>query len=144
MEPKEYTAWDPKYLLNIKKLDNEHKEIINFINDALKHCNGNREEEIKYFNTRIQIILKYIAKHFSAEEEMMEKTNFPHYEEHKAEHGKIFISVVKIMTEIEMGKREIDLLGFMQYIRKWCLEHILTHDKGGVEYFKKWEEQNGK
>jgi len=133
---KNHINWSDSYSMGVKLIDDQHKGLVNFVNDLFDHSNGKENEERIYFSTVIQQAVKYIKEHFQAEERLMIGTKFSGYAEHKKVHDEFTITVVKSVKDFEAGKRLV-LEKFAYFLKDWVLTHIAVMDKQYADYFKK-------
>jgi hemerythrin len=132
-----YVSWRQEYSVGVDEIDYQHKDLLNLVNYAMNHCTGNKEEERKFFDGIIENVIKHLKDHFSTEEKIMEKTNYPKYNEHKDEHDKTIDFLIKNTEEIKQGKIELNLFEITEYVKNWILGHVPEHDKEASVYFKK-------
>jgi hemerythrin len=123
----QYIRWSPSYSVGVKLIDDQHKGLLDFVNDLTKHSTGNEEEERKYFEKAIGQAVNYIKVHFATEEKIMTTTKFQGYAEHKKAHDDFIIAVVKSIKDFESGKRLV-LLNFSTFLKDWILSHIAIMD----------------
>jgi hemerythrin len=133
---KEHVSWSNTYSLGVKLIDDQHKGLIDFVNDLFNHASGNEKRERAYFAEVIQQAVQYIKEHFQAEEKLMIGTKFPGYAEHKKVHDEFTLTVVKAVKDFEAGKRLV-LEKFALFLRDWILTHIAIMDRQYADYFRK-------
>ena len=122
--------------MGIKLIDDQHKELLNLVNEFLSHSSGNEADEQVYFKSVIDHAVNYIKTHFATEEKIMLATKFPEYDEHKKEHEKFVLTVVKTAKEYDAGKRMV-LRNFANFLKEWVLTHVAIVDVKYSHYFKK-------
>jgi len=132
----ELIAWTNKFACGVKIIDDQHKGLVDLINDMYNHATGNNKQEHDYFNKVIQELVNYVKTHFAAEERIMIATKFSGYIEHKKEHEKFIHTVVESIHDYESGKR-YTLSTFSRFLKDWVLSHIAMVDKQYFEYFTK-------
>jgi len=135
-QSKEYVAWSDSYSMGVKLIDDQHKGLINFVNDLFSHATGNEEEERAYFKEVIQQAVQYIKEHFQTEEKLMIGTKFPGYAEHKKTHDDFTLAVVQSVKDFENGKRLV-LKKFAYFLKDWVLSHVAGTDVQYAHYFRK-------
>jgi hemerythrin len=136
MQKTGYVFWRPEFSVGVEKLDNQHKELLNLVNDSISCCTGNAETERIFFDKIIRIGLDYLENHFSTEEQIMIKGGYQHYHTHKTEHDNMIKNVTNMVNDIESGKTPLNLLQFALFLRDWFLNHISTFDKPAEDCFK--------
>jgi hemerythrin len=132
----EHVAWSNSYSLGIKVIDDQHKALLDFVNDLFNHATGNEKDERAYFQEVIQQAVLYVKDHFATEEKYMVATKFPGYAEHKKAHDSFTLTVVNSVKEFQSGKRLV-LHKFAYFLKDWVLSHIAVMDKQYSEYFWK-------
>ncbi|MCL2243084.1 MAG: bacteriohemerythrin [Treponema sp.] len=133
---REMVSWSNKLSCGIKIIDEQHKGLVDLVNDMFNHATGNSVQEHDYFNRVIHEALKYVKNHFSTEEKIIIATKYPEYAEHKKEHDAFVLAVANNMREYQSGNR-LTLSQFTRFLRDWILSHIAYQDKRYFEYFKK-------
>jgi hemerythrin-like metal-binding protein len=133
----DFIVWQPEYSIGVVEIDYQHKELLNLVNYTINNCTGNKIEEKKYFNKIIDGTIKQMKEHFSTEERIMEKTNYPKYNDHKSEHEKVIKELSEIVEGIKDGTIELKLIEIASFLKDWILDHIPRYDKDAKEYFLK-------
>jgi hemerythrin len=123
----EHVYWSNSYSMGIKLIDEQHKGLLDFVNDLLNHSTGNEKEEREYFAKAIGEAVNYVKVHFATEEKIMLATKFLDYPEHKKAHEDFILAVVKNVKDFEGGKRLV-LLNFSNFLKDWILSHIAIMD----------------
>jgi len=139
---KNHVTWSNTYSMGVKLIDDQHKGLLDFVNDVFNHASGNEREERAYFGLVIQQAVQYIKEHFQAEEKLMIGTKFPGYAEHKKVHDEFTLTVVKSVKDFEAGKRLV-LEKFAYFLKDWVLSHIAIMDKQYADYFRKIATRKG-
>jgi len=137
----ELVTWNNKLMCGVKVIDDQHKGLVDLVNDMFKHATGNGAQEREYFNKVIQEAVNYVKFHFATEEKIILATKFPGFAEHKKEHDNFVLAVVENIREYESGKR-YTLFTFTRFLRDWILSHIAFMDKQYFEYFRKIATRN--
>ncbi len=127
-----YMKWEPGFNLGIPEIDNQHKRIIDLINDLNKAFVENDT------NQRIGKILdelsEYADYHFKTEEKYFEVSNFPLMNEHIAQHEYFISKVEDFRKKFESGQPITFRL--MKFLRGWLTNHILDADREYVVIIK--------
>jgi hemerythrin len=137
MQKTEYTVWRSEFSVGVEEIDNQHKELLNLVNDSINHSTGNTEAERSFFDRIIRIGINYLQNHFSTEEQIMIKTGYQGYDAHKIEHDAMIKNLTEIIDNIEAKKTTLNLLQFSLFLRDWFLNHIPSFDKPAEECFKR-------
>ncbi|MCL1928039.1 MAG: bacteriohemerythrin [Treponema sp.] len=131
-----HVSWSDSYSMGIKIVDDQHKGLLDFVNELFAHATGNEEEERAWFKEVIQQAVQYIKEHFTTEEKYMKATRFPGFDEHKKTHDEFTLTVVKSVKDFETGKRLV-LEKFAYFLKDWVLSHVAVMDRQYSDYFRK-------
>jgi len=131
-----HISWSNHYSMGIKLIDDQHKGLVDFVNDLFNHSTGKEDEERAYFKDVIQVAVSYVKTHFATEEKYMLVTKFPGYAEHKKVHDEFILTVVQAVKDFESGKRLV-LEKFAYFLKDWVLSHVAGQDVLYAQYFKK-------
>jgi len=132
----ELITWTNKFACGIKVIDDQHKGLVDLVNEMFNHVTGNNVQEKDYFNRVIQEIVKYVKNHFATEEKILILSKYSGYREHKKEHESFIREIATNIRDFQAGKR-FTLSSFTRYIKDWILSHIALMDKQYFEYLKK-------
>jgi hemerythrin len=72
-------------------------------------------------------LISYTRYHFTAEERLMQKYNYPEFREHQAEHVKLAGQVEHFINDYAEGETQIDDK-VMEFLKHWLVDHILNTD----------------
>jgi len=136
-----HVTWSHTYSMGVKLVDDQHKGLLNFVNDLFNHATGDEYEEREYFKSVIKQAVKYIKEHFMTEEKLMTATKFPGYMEHKKVHDEFTMTVLKSVKDFESGKRLV-LEKFAYFLKDWVLTHVAVMDVKYADYFRKIATRN--
>jgi hemerythrin len=131
----ELVKWSATFSVGIKLIDDQHKGLLDLVNDMFNHSTGDEASERAYFQKIIQTTVDYVKVHFATEEKIMIATKFPGYAEHKRAHDVFVLTVVDNIRDFEAGKK-FTLAGFTKFLKEWVLTHIAIMDKQYFSYFK--------
>ena len=129
-------TWTTKFECGIKLIDDQHRGLVELVNEMFNHVTGNDTQEHNYFKRVINDAVSYVKTHFATEEKLMLATKFEGYAEHKKEHDSFVLAVVENIKDYEAGKR-LTLSSFTRFLKDWVLSHIALMDKKYFDYFKK-------
>jgi hemerythrin len=132
----ELIAWSHTFSVGIKIIDDQHKGLLDLVNDMFNHAIGDAPSEYAYFKSVIMKAVDYVKVHFATEEKIMLATRFPGYMEHKKAHDTFVLNVVANIKDFEAGKK-FTLATFTRFLKDWILTHIAVMDKEYFDYFKK-------
>jgi hemerythrin-like metal-binding protein len=125
--------WDEKYSVGIQSIDNQHKQIF-VILDTLYNSLKIGSAEI-VLDQIIPELENYTILHFQKEEFFFKRFNYAKSEEHIREHEDFKRNIVKIKTEMQLGRISVSF-DLMIFLKKWIDNHILVVDKKYIECFR--------
>ena len=131
-----HVYWSESYSMGIKLIDDQHKGLLDFVNELFVHASGNEEEERAWFKEAIQQAVQYIKEHFTTEEKYMRATRFHGYAEHKKTHDEFTLAVIRSVKDFQAGKRLV-LEKFAYFLKDWVLTHVAIMDRQYSDYFRK-------
>lgn len=136
--------------LNVEEMQKTHEDEIQILNEidklAIQYSMDKSEEKHSLLEANIRTYLEHVKKHFTNEERLMKKYDFPSYEMHKMAHD-MFLQDIGIT--IKQWEKFGDINKIVNFIRKspeWIVLHINTVDDPTSTYIarKMVEEVEGK
>jgi hemerythrin-like metal-binding protein len=124
-------VWNVNFLTGVDEIDDQHRILVNTLNEANAKLEGNSSAEFLEQITRD--LLSYALYHFETEEELMTEYGYGEErtedaESHLQQHRSFSAKVVAVRDGLKAGtliSRE-DLLSFLN---NWLVNHILHTDK---------------
>lgn len=117
--------WNENFSIGISELDEEHKFLINIINELLDSMRLKQSKEA--FPAIFLKLNEYIEMHHAHEELYMKNSNYPNLDEHHQEHIKFYESVQNLQklhdTNLLFAKNLLNTLC------DWVINHICSSDK---------------
>jgi len=120
--------WKKEYSVNIQELDEQHKLLIQMINDLhgliVRKSNPGAVCEV------LERLIHYTRTHFDDEETLMRNSDFPGYEAHKARHDQ-FIGEVEALerrAKISQGSEQLVGMEMLFKLKDWLVDHIVVMD----------------
>ena len=129
-----------KMALGIKSIDEQHKELLNIINQLTTTIKENSQK--RDILTIVNQLIKYAKFHFNEEEKLFDKFNYKESIEHKHEHTKFLDKFNELENNIinnttYKNKSAIEISeDVFNFLTKWFIEHIIGNDRKYVELFK--------
>ena len=127
--------WESSLETGHEKIDGQHKQLILALNNLIAaFTSGNEKEKAE---ETMEFLTAYSIKHFSMEEDLMEKCEYPGYLEHKRLHEG-FREVLKDLTKKlrNDGPTETLIYEIISTIRDWLINHIKGDDFRMATYVK--------
>lgn len=121
-----FINWDDSYSVGVVLIDNQHKRLIQIINELHDAMGAGKGKEI--LGKVLFELVQYVNTHFKTEEEYMVKYNYNEYESHRYEHEKLTDEVKRFHEDFKDGKAVLTI-EIMNFLRNWLMDHILVKDK---------------
>ncbi|MDR3115755.1 MAG: bacteriohemerythrin [Treponema sp.] len=140
MEKEVFVAWEDRYSVGIPSIDEQHKELLVLTNKLYDACRDGEEKARAYFKEVIRGAVDYVQFHFTSEERIMERINFPELATHKVQHTSFVKQVLEEVKSFESGKSFVPN-NFVRFLRDWILTHIALSDIKYAEYLQALKKQ---
>ena len=115
------------------EIDEQHQRLFELANQLLD-ANAQRNAHMALLQA-MAFLGGYIEYHFTAEEFVMKKTRFPHFESHKAIHDTLRGGVLEIAQTVQqMGACEDLVRSVSALIRVQFVNHIRAMDRQFASY----------
>ena len=121
-----FLEWKDEYSVGIDSIDQDHKKLINLINQLQTAINFSTGEEFE--REALDAALDYTKHHFAFEEKMLSDNGYPEYDAHKAEHQKMIDKVDQLMTNYSSVPHDT-LLDAHAFLKNWLIHHINGTDQ---------------
>ena len=128
MAEKTVVQWQSSYSVGMKLIDEQHMELINLTNKLFSNCLAGQENTRAAFLQVIREVVDYVSYHFSTEEKIMERVEYPGFAIHKQQHGDFIREVISKVDDFNAGKPRAPL-AFVYFLRDWVLHHVAVSDK---------------
>ncbi|MDE7168912.1 MAG: hemerythrin family protein [Mucispirillum sp.] len=153
MNKAEMLEWVNELNMGDYALDTHTKEFLRKTNEFLDARNvGNGEERIDSF---LNYLTEYAQKNFAAQDELMQRIDYPSLLDHQEAHKEFIRNVAKLykkrilLKRVNVPKDEYDERGIdgvltdtSDFVRDWYHSHLLYMDKRLSDYYN--HEYSGK
>lgn len=127
-------AWDDKYSVEIQEIDEQHKRLIEIINELYAALSSNSShDQVAHV---LDELVDYTKVHFAVEETLMRIFSYEEYDEHKAIHDNIVSKVLNFQTKFLQGDTKVGM-ELLLFLKDWLFDHINSVDKRYVKTFHK-------
>jgi len=122
-----------RYSVLVDAMDADHQRIFDYINriHAMTKARESMQAQIDVFRD----LAAFTREHFAREEELMEAKGFPGLNEQRDQHRNLLETVDGYIAAGERGEK-INLIGAMNFLNQWLLNHIMKSDQQYGEYFQ--------
>lgn len=121
-----HATFDDSLVTGNNLIDGQHMELIGKINKLVDCCEEGRGkiEAIKM----LDYLAEYTEFHFSAEEDLQEKINYPGLAEHRQKHEEFKKSVSELYAMLDEQEGPTD--AFVEAVNKNVIQWLYGHIKG--------------
>ncbi len=127
----QFLEWKDDYSVGIDSIDQQHKKLINLINQlqtAIDYSTGKEFEQ-----EALDELVDYTKTHFSYEEGLLRDNDYPGYEDHKIQHEKMFKKVEEVLSNYEHDQ-DSAMSDAVEFLKDWLIKHINGTDKEYSSY----------
>ncbi len=117
--------WSDSLSVGIDSIDNQHKKLIDLINELFKHINSGSAKET--VGKTLGALVDYTGTHFQNEEKLFAKYDYPEQMNHKEMHRKLVAQVVEFQNQFKNGEKDVSL-ELMEFLKDWLIKHIKQTD----------------
>ena len=122
----EIIQWNETLSVSNSLIDSQHKRLVSLINELHTAMKEGRGKEV--LQKILDDLITYTKEHFATEEKMMQKANFPFYNQHKLEHDNLTKKAVELQSSYRSGNAPLTL-DVMTFLKNWLVNHIMGSDK---------------
>jgi hemerythrin len=118
--------WLDEYSVNVKGIDFQHQQLLELVNNlhaAVEACiDKNRLKDL------LLELVEFTRMHFSTEEQLMKKYDYPDLVKHHKEHRILLHHMNDLVIAVSSGKYPTFYSDY-DVSTDWALVHIAEHDK---------------
>jgi len=117
---------DDNLKLDVAEIDSQHETLIGLVNrihEAMLQGSGKA-----VLDALLSELLEHTRAHFSYEEQLMSQYNYPGYEEHKSQHGRLMQHIVSLTERYYNGELLLSFAVVLE-LKGWATVHIEKSDK---------------
>lgn len=123
-----YLHWSNDLNTGIEVIDNQHKRIVDYINELDSASETGNAAAVNHV---LGQLVDYTISHFSFEEELQQRANYPFLKAHKRVHEMFKKHVVEFQQRAKKGEDVTAEL--LSMLRIWLVNHIKGDDADYVE-----------
>jgi hemerythrin-like metal-binding protein len=127
--------WTPDLSVGVEEIDGQHRELFLRINRLVEAV---KRSECKYvIGDVMKFLHEYVVEHFGDEEAIMLRHEYPHYEEHRAQHAGFIEGLADMEEELKNEESSYTRSVYTnQMVVDWIINHISKLDKELGRYLK--------
>ena len=116
-----FFKWSPDYSVNIKTIDDQHKELVNILNRLFVAVS--KREGDKAIAGILDALVSYTQTHFALEERLMHQAKYKDIKPHMAEHKKLLTQLDQLCNKHLVEEKPI-YFEMLSFLKTWLKEHI--------------------
>jgi hemerythrin-like metal-binding protein len=124
-------SWNENYSVKIKDIDDQHKKLIDLINELHYAMKSGRGKEV--VGKILLELVKYTEQHFSFEEKLFTKYNYPEGRTHSKTHQDLIDQLNEFISKYDSGQNTLSI-ELMNFLRDWLTNHIMGTDKKYISF----------
>lgn len=118
---KRFIKWKDAYSVGIQSIDKDHKKLLGMINQLQTAVHYTTDDAM--IDIILDDLLDYTKYHFSREEDMLQKFNYPDFEQHKHQHETMIAQITKHIENYRSSSSH-NMNELTQYLKSWLINHI--------------------
>ena len=125
--------WSENYRIGIDAVDDQHKELFRLTGELSRSIQEDSELDKSYLVACLEV---YSLYHFTSEEHLMAKYNYPDINEHIKEHKKFRIKILALKAKyLESTDKEV-AKELAKFLEDWLQKHTIELDRKYLPYIK--------
>ena len=133
-----FWSWDPSLSIGVDVIDEQHKRIVDYINELDV---ARRESDRERISEILEGLVDYTLTHFSFEEELMNKSGYPLTDSHRDVHASFAIQIGSYVDQHNAGKDISRKL--MSDLQIWLTNHIRYQDQDYGQFLQQSPTRGG-
>jgi hemerythrin len=109
--------WRDGFKIGVAQVDQEHRHLFTLV----------RALNLASVDQTVEELLDYVVTHFSNEQDMMEKSGYPAFEQHLKLHEEFAAQVADFLGNGDAWTED-RVQDLRRFLNKWLIGHIMTHD----------------
>ena len=109
--------WREGFKIGIAQVDQEHRHLFTLV----------RALNLQSVQHTVEELLDYVVTHFSNEQDLMESSGYPAFDQHLKLHEEFGAHVADFLGNGEDWSEE-RVQELRRFLNKWLIGHIMTHD----------------
>ncbi len=128
-----FIQWRDIYKVGVEEIDEQHKKLFDIVNDLHEGVSCGAAQA--NLNSIFGQLMEYAVDHFSNEESLLEKTNYPNTQNHKNEHEAFIAKINHCQHKSKMGHLLISMR-LLDFLKIRIIDHNLGADQEYAQFLK--------
>ncbi|MCG8431259.1 MAG: bacteriohemerythrin [Candidatus Omnitrophica bacterium] len=133
----ETIIWNDSFSVGVAELDEQHRRIIRMMNDLID-SKESLQDRVELAARTIEEMSEYAARHFKAEEKLMQEHGYPGFDGHRAQHTGFRQEIMELGNRVVSYGRTIPadaMEKMLLFLYNWWIHHILQSDMAYKRFF---------
>jgi hemerythrin len=117
--------WSDQFKTGIASIDRDHLELFGQI-QKLSEATANASSRDVVANL-LEFLTDYTRHHFSKEENLMRRADYPRVEEHRLAHEQMMLRVTEMVRDFQ-SPSQTDPQRIGEFLSNWWSDHVLNED----------------
>ncbi len=127
----QFVTWNDTWLVGVQEVDAQHKHLVSLLNQLHEAMSQGHGKDV--LGPILDSLVRYTQVHFTAEERLMQQSNYPDLVNHKREHEALTKKVLDFQEDFAAGRVAMGV-EVMQFLSTWLQSHIRGTDKKYVPF----------
>ncbi len=127
--------WDSTLATGFQEVDLQHKKLVAIIEEVRLALESEAKDYTIAISKAVKSLMDYTEYHFSEEESLMKKHEYPSIEAHKKEHAAFVSRVKELLITVNSQNKEAGEK-FYSFLGTWLFAHIARSDKAWAVYIE--------
>lgn len=123
--------WLPEYAVGVQQIDGEHQRLFALADRMHRALLAGKGKEA--LDALLAELVEYAWRHFAHEEQLMQRIQYPAYQEHRRQHADLRSEVLAMQRRAASGELTMTI-EVMQFLMEWLKRHTLSSDRGIATY----------
>jgi hemerythrin-like metal-binding protein len=128
-----FMEWQASLEVGLDKIDEDHRALVQAVNQL--HAALDQGQDKQEIARVLNFLRDYTVTHFSTEEALMIKYNYPKAPAHFAAHAELLMKVSDFIADYRTGYI-VSIPDMLTFLEAWLVDHIMVKDKDLGGYLK--------
>jgi hemerythrin len=128
-----FAEWSDEFSIGIEEINQEHRRLLDLLNELHDAVDAGSAREV--LGKVLDELMRYVVYHFSHEEELFQRTNYPGAERHIRQHRDLTATAKKVYDDFQTSASETLPRQVLDFLKNWLVEHIMGSDRAFGVYF---------
>ena len=115
--------WEDYFRVDFKQIDSQHQCFVDLVNRIV----DNIDSDFEILEGLCHELIAFAKYHFLSEENLMIKSKYPKYREHKDHHNRILATLNENIVGVQVDRKNVSEL--IDFLHGWFTTHTNTDDK---------------